>query len=592
MWSNGWCPVALYSVEGARRAGHTNSLGKRPYGNAWEKRARTDPPEAVKVTPKPFITNTGVVCGAVRPFDVDVDDAAKADAVEKLVFEKFGPTPLVRVRENSPRRLLVYRSETYIPESEFPGKVPIQGDSCKVEVLGHGQQFVAFGDHESGVLLQWRNDANPENMPLASLPAVTEDKIEEFKQEVLAIIGTPPAKEPKAGKAKAGKASGKKSRTKRTDQTELLRNIISGDNFHGAVMSFAGAYAARGAPIRNVIDIILAAFDAVPEDKRDARWQERRDDVERCVRYCYDQEEEKHKPQGPAGVVIPKFFTLNERGLFYLPPPKNGEPVSSLWICAPFEILGRTSDTSHNNHGLYLQWFDLDGERHTWACPISRVHSDSGELTGDLHDAGLRCGTSRAQRDALRTFLTAVQVNHRITCVIRAGWHDKAFVLPSGHALGPGADDIVLQAESATGSSAFIERGTLAQWKEKVAKYATGNDLMILAICCAFMGPLLDIINEPTSGFHIHGKSQTGKTTLLLSAMSVWGPGDERHKVSWRSTDNALEATAAARNGGFLPLDELGLLMSRFAATMGYILGIGVGKNRARRDGLARQALE
>jgi uncharacterized protein (DUF927 family) len=542
----------------------------------WQDAARRNPPAAVSNSPNHDTSNTGILCDSLRVIDVDVDDPKVAPRCVEIARAMFGNSPM-RYRDNSPRRLLVYRAAAGEPE-----KRKIEGTAGKIEALGHGQQFVAFGDHESGADLQWDGDA-PGSVSRDGLTAVTEDQITLFFEAVSPIIGS---------KSPPPKKGGKKKRADSVDQTELLRRIVAGEAFHDSVLSLAGYFASRSVPLDAAVAAILAAFDAVPGASRDARWQERRDDAERCVRDIYAKDEERRKPQGPAGIVMPKFYEFNEHGLFYQPPPKNDGPATPLWVCAPFEIMGRTSDTTHLNHGLYFRWIDLDEDTHTWACPMSRVHSDSGELTGDLHAAGLRCGTSRGQRDALRTFLTTVVVTRRVICVDRAGWHDKAFVLPSGDAFGPGAGNIVLQTESAAGSSAFIARGTIGEWKEKVAKYAVGNDLMVLAICCALMGPLLDIINEPTSGFHIYGQSQTGKTTQLFCAMSVWGPGDERHKVSWRSTDNALEAVAAARNGGFLPLDELGLLMSRFAATMGYILGIGVGKNRARRDGLARRPLE
>ena len=63
----------------------------------------------------------------------------------------------------------------------------------------------------------------------------------------------------------------------------------------------------------------------------------------------------------------------------------------------------------------------------------------------------------------------------------------------------------------------------------------------------------------PSGGFHWLGFSQTGKSTLLSAATSVIGMAHlgEGYLRSWRGTDNAMEAVAAAHNDCMLPLDEM-----------------------------------
>ena len=48
----GFRPVAVYTVAAGRRLGHDRP-GKHPFGNAWQDRARRDPPEAVMATRTP-----------------------------------------------------------------------------------------------------------------------------------------------------------------------------------------------------------------------------------------------------------------------------------------------------------------------------------------------------------------------------------------------------------------------------------------------------------------------------------------------------------------------------------------------------------
>jgi hypothetical protein len=144
-------------------------------------------------------------------------------------------------------------------------------------------------------------------VPRDSLTAVTEDQITLFFEAVSPIIGS---KDPPK------KAGGKKKRADRADQTELLRRIVAGEAFHDSVLSLAGYFASRSVPLDAAVATVLATFDAVPQAARDTRWKERRDDAERCIRDIYVKEEKKRQPQGPAGVVMPKFFEFNERGLF------------------------------------------------------------------------------------------------------------------------------------------------------------------------------------------------------------------------------------------------------------------------------------
>ena len=58
-----------------------------------------------------------------------------------------------------------------------------------------------------------------------------------------------------------------------------------------------------------------------------------------------------------------------------------------------------------------------------------------------------------------------------------------------------------------------------------------------------------------SGGFHYRGDSSGGKTTALKLAASVYG--GTSYLQRWRSTDNALEATAAQHSDCLLILDEL-----------------------------------
>src|SRR5262249_55465368 len=77
---------------------------------------------------------------------------------------------------------------------------------------------------------------------------------------------------------------------------------------------------------------------------------------------------------------------------------------------------------------------------------------------------------------------------------------------------------------------------------------------------CAFVSPLLALIGADGGGINFRGPSSIGKTTLLATAASVWGRGDERGFIrTWRGTGNGIEAAATQFSDTFLPLDEIGV---------------------------------
>jgi hypothetical protein len=122
------------------------------------------------------------------------------------------------------------------------------------------------------------------------------------------------------------------------------------------------------------------------------------------------------KANKTAGLVLPRGFKLNNDGLWF----RKDEDAVPIKVCAPFTIEARTSDDSHNNHGLLLKWIDHDDEQHSWAMPREMVHADGNAIAMELERAGLSCGTSRAAHEGLKHFLGAVGVQRRVRCVLSA----------------------------------------------------------------------------------------------------------------------------------------------------------------------------
>jgi hypothetical protein len=181
----GFRPVPLYSVDVTTTRGGTSiaptSRGKVPLGGRWIDNARNGKlPSAT-----PDVANTGILCDGLRVIDLDIDDAAIAGEVEKLAETMLGSGALVRFRDNSPRRAIVYRAAV-----GEPGKVTKAGAAGKIEVLGRGQQVQVLGTHYSGLELRWR-PWPPGAIQRAQLPTVTGEQVSDFLNAAAGLLNAP-----------------------------------------------------------------------------------------------------------------------------------------------------------------------------------------------------------------------------------------------------------------------------------------------------------------------------------------------------------------------------------------------------------------
>jgi hypothetical protein len=119
----------------------------------------------------------GIPTGTVIGADIDIADAAIASRLEQLAREALGATPAVRFGRR-PKRLLVYRAAE-----------PLSGVKAHpVEVLGLGQQFVAFADHpETRRPYEWPQES-PAELPTEALPLVDATMIRAFLDQAQAMV--------------------------------------------------------------------------------------------------------------------------------------------------------------------------------------------------------------------------------------------------------------------------------------------------------------------------------------------------------------------------------------------------------------------
>ncbi len=279
-------------------------------------------------------------------------------------------------------------------------------------------------------------------------------------------------------------------------------------------------------------------------------------------------------------------FEVTQRGVVYIGPrDKDGNEKLPLWVCGPLRIIAMTRDQHSNAWGRLLRWPDSDGVQHQWAMPLELLQGDGSNVRSELARQGLWIAPGRLPRELLASYLQVWPIDVRARCVDRIGWHGSRYVLPS-EAVGECSEAIVFQNAHAV-EPAFSVSGTVDEWRENVAAPAQGNSRLVFALSVTFGGALLQPAGEDSGGFHLQGRSSTGKTAALRAAASVWGNPATYCRV-WRSTGNGLEGLAALHNDTTLILDELSQIDPKEAGEAAYLLANGQGKNRATRDGTAR----
>ena len=278
---------------------------------------------------------------------------------------------------------------------------------------------------------------------------------------------------------------------------------------------------------------------------------------------------------------FPKGFSMMENGLTF----NDGDDIRV--IAGTFKVLAQTRDKHSEGWGVLISWYDDDHKEHRAAIPRSDLASDGLAVRQLLSKGGLYVSPHQKDRNLLQQFFAQVKIERRARAVTRVGWQDGSFALPD-RTIGPPDGDLVVYQGLGGLDHEYRVQGTLEAWKEGVARPAEGNSRLIVAICSAFVGPLLAAAGAEGGGLHFRGPSSIGKSTALFAGASVWG--GPTFVGSWRATANGLEGIAEMANDCLLILDELAQLDPKEAGHVAYLLANGRGKSRASKNGEARPA--
>lgn len=140
----------------------------------------------------------GLLCGELRAVDIDVRNEEVSTRICELAAEMLWPaTKAPRRIGQWPKALFMVRSESGPKMATAPYKLDadtFDNDPHKVEILGKGQQFVAYGIHpKTGREYEWNGAGEPTGVPLRDLPYVSPEMLRAFLEAaegVLSEFGT------------------------------------------------------------------------------------------------------------------------------------------------------------------------------------------------------------------------------------------------------------------------------------------------------------------------------------------------------------------------------------------------------------------
>lgn len=127
--------------------------------------------------------NTSIRCHNLVAIDIDVDDQLLVNSIIAQTRIELGNSPFERIGRK-PRCMLIYRAK-----GARIGKRKIsfrhRGSSFEIEILGHGQQFVAYGIHpDTKAKYRWVGRYNPANTPVRELPGLSPQDVDDFETAI------------------------------------------------------------------------------------------------------------------------------------------------------------------------------------------------------------------------------------------------------------------------------------------------------------------------------------------------------------------------------------------------------------------------
>ncbi|MCP2085948.1 UNVERIFIED_ORG: uncharacterized protein (DUF927 family) [Paraburkholderia sediminicola] len=278
-------------------------------------------------------------------------------------------------------------------------------------------------------------------------------------------------------------------------------------------------------------------------------------------------------------------FSVNDAGVFV--QRTKDDKTYVVRLSSRIDITALARNLGSDEWGVCVEFADPDGKHHIWCIPRGLLGGDTAAFCKPLLSMGATVSMTKADKDDLGRYFMIGDPGTRALSVSNSGWCRGQFVFPDGTVMGRSKERVVFQTADPTVGNICQVSGTLADWKTNVAALCQRNSRLVIAVCTALTGPVLNLLDEENGGVHFPGESSTGKTTTESPAASVWGAPSKYIRL-WRGTANGFEAIAAQHNDTVLILDEMSQVEPEEVGKIVYMLMNGQGKARATQTGSAR----
>ncbi|MDC9612533.1 DUF927 domain-containing protein [Xenorhabdus khoisanae] len=274
---------------------------------------------------------------------------------------------------------------------------------------------------------------------------------------------------------------------------------------------------------------------------------------------------------------------IRKNGIYWVEPKEQGGEIVEVekWLSDYMEIVGIGNDGSEGYLIIKLR------QEGTEKCIVEALpRREIGMPVGwaRLRSRGMNITVKNSLLPVLAEHLQRSGDRREWVVTQKAGWHCGAYVMPDGKIIGQPYMPVAFSGGTSA-IAGYVVRGSAEQWKTHVASLLQGNRSMMLGVLVGLAAPLNSLTGGSCFGVHLFAQSSAGKTTSVEAASSLYGDPEEL-KLSWHGTNHGLNNEAAARNDGFMPIDEIGQSSNpKEVANSAYSLFNGVGKIQGKREG-------
>lgn len=285
-------------------------------------------------------------------------------------------------------------------------------------------------------------------------------------------------------------------------------------------------------------------------------------------------------------------YISTETGVYLIKPDRDGTEKTIRVTHQRLDVIAIGRTAKNQGYSSLLEWEDIDGNTHQEIISQADLEGEAKDVRRMLADGGLRLKSKSGSIDYLIDYLRSCAPDRRFIIVDRLGWHKnkdgKLFFALKDKVIGQSQEEIIFNSTAPDEALPALEvSGTAEEWRDNVANLCNYSTRATLGVCMAFAAPIARLLDVPTFGIHLKGKTSRGKSTVACIASSVYGRFSS-YKKSWQGTQTGMEGLAYNYNDLLLPLDEISNIDPKDVSNVIYAIGNEVDKNRGAKNGLNR----